>query len=45
MRERRISVFVENNYGPNADPNRSISATMFGRISPYLTPDRALQFR
>lgn len=45
MRERGISVFVENNYGPNADPNRSISATIFGRISEYLTPDRALQFR
>ena len=43
MRERGISIAIENSIGPNAGP-RPISPVIFGRITQYLTPDRALTF-
>ncbi|EHN12931.1 alkaline D-peptidase [Patulibacter medicamentivorans] len=40
---RRMTIVLENTLGPLADP-QSISATLFGRLTQYLTPDRGLRF-
>lgn len=39
---RKISIVVENTLGPQADGTKSISASIFGALTRYLTPDSGI---